>query len=65
MPGDMDGVALAKCVRERWPPTIIVICSGNCEEAIDLADIHLVEKPYMADQLVMVLDAVEQQLQAA
>jgi DNA-binding NtrC family response regulator len=62
MPGDMDGIALAKCVRERWPPTIIVVCSGNCEEAVDLADIHIIEKPYLPDQLVMVLDAVEQQL---
>jgi DNA-binding NtrC family response regulator len=62
MPGDMDGIALAKCVRERWPPTIIVVCSGNCEEAVDLADIHIIEKPYLPDQLVKVLDAVEQQL---
>jgi DNA-binding NtrC family response regulator len=64
MPGDMDGVALAKCVRERWPPTIIVVCSGNLEEAVDVADIHILEKPYFADQVFMILDAVEQQLQA-
>jgi CheY-like chemotaxis protein len=29
MPGDMNGLALAHVVRERWPPTVIVICSGN------------------------------------
>ena len=64
MPGDMDGIALAKAVRERWPPTVIVICSGNCEQAAGVADILIIEKPYMPDQLVMVLDAVEQQLAA-
>lgn len=40
MPGEMDGVALARCIRERWPPTIIVICSGNAHDAVDLADIQ-------------------------
>lgn len=29
MPGDMDGLALPHFVRDRWPPTIIVICSAN------------------------------------
>lgn len=29
MPGTMNGIELAHYVRDRWPPTIIVICSGN------------------------------------
>jgi CheY-like chemotaxis protein len=62
MPGDMDGVALAKLVRERWPPTIIVVCSGNSSEAADLADIHFLDKPYSADHVEMVLEAVASQL---
>lgn len=62
MPGDMDGVALARCVRERWPPTVIVVCSGNAEEAKDVADIHILDKPYLADHVHMVLAAVAAQL---
>ena len=29
MPGEIDGLRLAHIVRTRWPPTVIVICSGN------------------------------------
>lgn len=62
MPGDMDGVALAKLVRERWPPTVIVVCSGNSNEATGLADIHILDKPYLPDHLQLVLAAVSSQL---
>lgn len=62
MPGDMDGVALARLVRERWPPTIIVVCSGNLDEAAGLADIHILDKPYLPDHVRMVLEAVGTQL---
>lgn len=62
MPGDMDGIALAKCVRERWPPTIIVICSANTSDYGGLADFHLLDKPYVPEKMLMVLDAVNQQL---
>ena len=62
MPGSMDGVALARCIRERWPPTVIVICSGNSEDAADLADIHIINKPYLPDDITLVLEAVSAQL---
>ncbi len=29
MPGSIDGLALSHVVRNRWPPTIIIVCSGN------------------------------------
>jgi DNA-binding LytR/AlgR family response regulator len=29
MPGSMDGVALARYVRERWPSIVVVVASGN------------------------------------
>jgi CheY-like chemotaxis protein len=28
MPGSMDGVRLAHYIRDRWPPTLLVIASG-------------------------------------
>lgn len=33
MPGDLNGIELSHLVRERWPPTVIVICSGNAQPA--------------------------------
>lgn len=63
MPGDMDGIALARTIRKRWPPTLIVICSANITEPnVDLADIHILNKPYAGDELDMLLGAVQQQL---
>ncbi|MDZ4055463.1 MAG: response regulator, partial [Polynucleobacter sp.] len=29
MPGTMDGIRLAHCIRERWPPVRIVVASGR------------------------------------
>ena len=29
MPGSMDGLKLAACVRDRWPPIHIIITTGN------------------------------------
>ena len=34
MPGTMDGIELARCIRERWPPTIIVISSAYVTERL-------------------------------
>lgn len=62
MPGDLDGIALARLVRERWPPTIIVVCSGNSDDAAGLSDIHILDKPYLPDHVGMVLEAVATQL---
>lgn len=35
MPGTMDGIQLARYVRERWPPTAIVICSATKQPGSD------------------------------
>jgi two-component system, response regulator PdtaR len=29
MPGSWNGLQLAHYVRKRWPPTILILCSGN------------------------------------
>lgn len=63
MPGDMDGIELARTVRKRWPPTVIIVCSANLADVnADLADIHLLDKPYAPDRLKLVLDAVSEEL---
>ena len=30
MPGTMDGLALSRYIRDRWPPSIIVVGFGEC-----------------------------------
>ena len=29
MPGSMDGMKLARAVRDRWPPILIIVVSGH------------------------------------
>lgn len=65
MPGTMDGIALAKCVRERWPPTIIVVSSGKVVfqpgELPD--DIPTLAKPYDEVRLEQVMSDIWSRLQ--
>lgn len=65
MPGTMDGIALAKCVRERWPPTIIVVSSGKVVfQPGDLPDdIPTLAKPYDQSCLEQVIADVGARLQ--
>jgi CheY-like chemotaxis protein len=48
MPGSMDGLKLAKAVRDRWPPVKIIIASGHRELRDDLLPIEgkFFSKPY-------------------
>ena len=32
MPGSMDGLKLARAVKDRWPPVKIILTSGHCSE---------------------------------
>jgi two-component system, response regulator PdtaR len=57
MPGSMDGLKLARFVRNRWPPIKIVATSGLLRvEDDDLpAGSVLLPKPYRGTELVATL----------
>ena len=63
-PGTMDGPALSRYVRERWPSTIIVVNSGRCSPTKgEMASGALfVAKPYLPDVLIKVVHDIRQQL---
>ncbi len=48
MPGSMDGLKLAKAVRDRWPPVKIIVASGHCRLTDELLPIEgkFFSKPY-------------------
>jgi CheY-like chemotaxis protein len=57
MPGSMDGLKLARYVRDRWPPIQLVVTSGR--QQINDADLprrsQFVPKPYDSHRLVTVI----------
>lgn len=66
MPGTMDGLELARYVRERWPPTIIVISSGKIQPKEDEMPngVSFLAKPYEERKLSRILAEVAQRLVA-
>ena len=64
MPGTMDGVELARYVRRRWPPTIIVVSSGKMiPRQGDLPDdIAFLPKPFDRRKLGHILAGVASRL---
>lgn len=64
MPGTMNGLALSHYVRHRWPPTIIVVNSGqrrpDLKEMPDGA--HFIGKPFQSAELSSVLDGIRRQV---
>ncbi len=53
MPGGMDGMKLAACIRDRWPPIEIVITSGKARPSPGDMPARSVffPKPYRHEQL--------------
>src|SRR5262249_11517727 len=66
MPGTMNGVELARYVKERWPPTIIVVCSGKVTPGSGELpeDVSFLSKPYDPRRLDEVLKDVAARLAA-
>lgn len=55
MPGDMNGAALAKLVRERYPAMKVVLATGYFSERIDLPGVNVLTKPYQTDDALQAL----------
>lgn len=54
MPGDMDGLALAAAVSDRWPPVKIIVTSGMRKVSADSLPAHsrFIPKPYDPSAIV-------------
>jgi len=54
MPGSMDGLKLARAIRERWPPIELILTSGHFR--VSDADLpergRFLPKPYADDELI-------------
>jgi two-component system, response regulator PdtaR len=63
MPGSMDGLRLARAIRDRWPPIELILTSGKHQ--FDAGEIpargHFVPKPYSFDVLVTTLSKLASQ----
>lgn len=54
MPGKLDGVALAKIARARWPELPVLLISGFAGSSVledEASTFHLLRKPYRRVQL--------------
>ncbi|ALN75687.1 response regulator [Aureimonas sp. AU20] len=64
MPGTMDGLKLARGVRDRWPPVAIIMTSGRIKvEASDMPENGLFfAKPYPPKGIIKALNEIATQL---
>jgi CheY-like chemotaxis protein len=57
MPGSMDGLRLARAIRDRWPPIELILTSGD----LDIPESDIPErglffaKPYRDDEIILAL----------
>lgn len=64
MPGTMDGLKLARAVRDRWPPVTIMVTSGRVKVTKDQMPENglFFEKPYPPDGIVKALNEIAMQI---
>jgi two-component system, response regulator PdtaR len=59
MPGSMDGLKLAACVRDRWPPIHIIITTGNARPREIPANALFIPKPYLGPTVISAMRTFE------
>lgn len=59
MPGSMDGLKLAACVRDRWPPVHIIITTGKSRPETIPANALFIPKPYVGRNVVAAMRTFE------
>jgi signal transduction histidine kinase/CheY-like chemotaxis protein len=67
MPGEMDGLALARHVRERYPQVQVVVMTGYAQQLDTLSEMgfQVLPKPWSAEMLVRALREVAAQAPSA
>ena len=56
MPGEMDGLDLARVVRKRWPHIAIIIVSGHTQHAdVEVSNGVFFSKPYLRATILKAL----------
>lgn len=65
MPGTMDGLKLARAVRDRWPPVTIMVTSGRVKVGKeDMPENGLFfSKPYPPDSIIKALNEIATHIQ--
>ncbi|BDA83269.1 response regulator [Aureimonas sp. SA4125] len=66
MPGSMDGLKLARAVRDRWPPVVIMVTSGMVKVAKDDMPENglFFAKPYPPADIIAALNRISSQIQS-
>lgn len=60
MPGGLDGIKLAACIRDRWPPIKIIMTSGKPlpPRTVMPAETVFFSKPYRQDRVIASLHSL-------